>query len=252
MEISSRDLRLALIDKKLSAKDLAAKLGISDSSVYQWTGGYKKIPTSYYSALKEILGIQEVDSSNEDEGPVDKIPENLKILREKRNLTQDDLAAKLGLSRQQIWRWENGASRPTQHNLDKLANVLGTSVGILTGKNISFNYTHRNVDPNFMIPVYGTVPDDKHIEFNSESEEYRIPAGTVFDPDELFAVEASGSSMMPRIEHKDTLIFRKSTIDPLPPKDVQVVSSDRFSKYLDRIVLVQHNNKCFVAMLKID
>ena len=49
---------------------------------------------------------------------------NLKTLREKKNLSQEDLARKLQISRQSISKWEQGISYPSILYLIPLAKIL--------------------------------------------------------------------------------------------------------------------------------
>lgn len=52
----------------------------------------------------------------------------LKILREKANLTQQQLADKLGIDRSSIAKWETGNCFPRTSTLPQLAKILGCSV----------------------------------------------------------------------------------------------------------------------------
>ena len=49
---------------------------------------------------------------------------NLRALREKRNLSQEDLARKLQISRQSISKWEQGISYPSILYLVPLTKIL--------------------------------------------------------------------------------------------------------------------------------
>jgi len=49
---------------------------------------------------------------------------NLKSLREKKNLSQEDLARKLRISRQSISKWEQGISYPSILYLVSLTKIL--------------------------------------------------------------------------------------------------------------------------------
>ena len=49
---------------------------------------------------------------------------NLRALREKRNLSQEDLARKLQISRQSISKWEQGISYPSILYLVPLAKIF--------------------------------------------------------------------------------------------------------------------------------
>lgn len=58
----------------------------------------------------------------------------LKILREESNLTQDQLAQKLNVSRSTVSHWENSTSAPTLEALVDIANLFDVSVDVLLGR----------------------------------------------------------------------------------------------------------------------
>ncbi|HJE97130.1 MAG TPA: helix-turn-helix domain-containing protein [Ligilactobacillus acidipiscis] len=57
-----------------------------------------------------------------------KFPVQLRTYRKKNNFSQDELAAKLLISRQAISKWESGDSTPDLDNLVKLAEILNVSL----------------------------------------------------------------------------------------------------------------------------
>lgn len=59
------------------------------------------------------------------------VSERIKQLRVDNNLTQSELAEKVGLTYVQIGRYEKGKSNPSSDVLQKLAAVLGTSTDYL-------------------------------------------------------------------------------------------------------------------------
>ena len=59
--------------------------------------------------------------------------ENLKILRNKKGYTQENLAIKINVVRQTVSKWEKGLSVPDADTLQKIAEVLEVSVGELLG-----------------------------------------------------------------------------------------------------------------------
>lgn len=59
---------------------------------------------------------------------------NLKRARLEKGLTQNDVSAKLGISRQAVSRWETGAAYPDIDNLTLLSEIYGASVDELLGK----------------------------------------------------------------------------------------------------------------------
>ena len=48
-------------------------------------------------------------------------------LRRKKNMTQEELAAELGVTPQAVSKWESGASDPSTSNLLALAKLYGVS-----------------------------------------------------------------------------------------------------------------------------
>ena len=84
----------------------------------------------------------------------------VKQLREKRNLTQTELAEKIGVSSKTISKWETGKGLPDISLLQPLAQTLGISViELMNGEQI----TNRNVSANmlrskfYVCPVCGNV-----------------------------------------------------------------------------------------------
>ena len=61
------------------------------------------------------------------------IGENLKRLRKGRNITQEDLAAKLGVSFQAVSKWERGETYPDITMLPALANFFGVTTDEMIG-----------------------------------------------------------------------------------------------------------------------
>lgn len=59
--------------------------------------------------------------------------ENLKYLRKGANLTQEQLAEKLNVSRQAVTKWESGQSMPDIQNLKQMADMFGVSMDNLVG-----------------------------------------------------------------------------------------------------------------------
>ncbi|MCO8172646.1 helix-turn-helix domain-containing protein [Streptococcus suis] len=57
----------------------------------------------------------------------------LKTLRKENNLTQEELAKKIGVNLRTLQKWENGESSIRTKNAKKLADHFGVSVGYLLG-----------------------------------------------------------------------------------------------------------------------
>lgn len=76
--------------------------------------------------------------------------DNIKKLREERNLTQQQLADKLYVSRQTICRWENGSRCPDLITAKKLALELGVSMDdLVSDEDVN--------DIQIQIPIWITI-----------------------------------------------------------------------------------------------
>lgn len=53
------------------------------------------------------------------------IKENIKILRKRYNLTQQELAEIAGVTNKAVWAWENGLSEPRMGAIERIANHFG-------------------------------------------------------------------------------------------------------------------------------
>ncbi|WP_421038406.1 helix-turn-helix domain-containing protein [Streptococcus hyointestinalis] len=59
--------------------------------------------------------------------------DRLKNLRKKNQLTQQELADKVGTNRVNITKWETGRTEPTLENIVKLSKILDTTTDDLLG-----------------------------------------------------------------------------------------------------------------------
>jgi transcriptional regulator with XRE-family HTH domain len=59
--------------------------------------------------------------------------DRLRKLREEKDFSQEKLAEYLGIGQQQIWRYENGETKPNTEILAKIAKALDVSADYLLG-----------------------------------------------------------------------------------------------------------------------
>lgn len=67
------------------------------------------------------------------------LKDNIKILRNKNNMSQEQLAIKLNVVRQTVSKWEQGISVPDAEMLVLISNLFAIPVSVLLGENISKN-----------------------------------------------------------------------------------------------------------------
>jgi len=78
-----------------------------------------------------------------------KVGEYLSALRKYYKITQDELADRLGVTRQAISKWENGATIPDIELLMKLSELYGISINdILNADTASIKYQKEIVFPD--------------------------------------------------------------------------------------------------------
>lgn len=93
------------------------------------------------------------------------ISERIKKLRIENNLTQSDLAEKVGLTYVQIGRYEKGKSSPSSDILQKLTIALNTSLDFLMNGHtepVEAQLTDRELIQQFK-EVENMNNDDKHL-----------------------------------------------------------------------------------------
>ena len=82
------------------------------------------------------------------------LSDNIKNYRKKNNMSQDELAEKLGVSRQSISLWETGQTQPTIDNIIALAKVFNISSDMLLGDS-------ENIDISQKKAPAGKAPNKK-------------------------------------------------------------------------------------------
>ncbi|MDX1939556.1 MAG: helix-turn-helix domain-containing protein [Saprospiraceae bacterium] len=68
---------------------------------------------------------------------IDFLSQNIRHLRKRLNISQEELAAKIGLNRGNIASYENGTAEPKICNLLKLAHIFGISITDFTQKDLT-------------------------------------------------------------------------------------------------------------------
>ncbi|CAG4908773.1 unnamed protein product [Acidocella sp. C78] len=65
------------------------------------------------------------------QAPPESVGQRIRALRLANNLTQDEFASQLGVSRSAIAQWETDRAGQVRENLERIAKVLGTSIAYL-------------------------------------------------------------------------------------------------------------------------
>ena len=130
------ELHDARIPVGLRQEDVAAKLAVSTQTVRNWESGRVEPSEENKQRLGELLGVQVGDFASFYEdlhsyNPKRKEPAvNVGLLRAARReagLTQAQAAERVGVNRNSLVRYENGASRPLPIILEQLSRLYGRS-----------------------------------------------------------------------------------------------------------------------------
>lgn len=127
-------------------------------------------------------------------------------LRKEKKLTQSDLAAVLGISRQAYSNYEAGKRQPDNETMLKLAEYFNVSVDYLLGRGDEPTSVLRR--KGVRIPVLGYVPAGLPLEAIEDILDYEEISSEMARNGEHFALKIKGDSMIPDIKNGDIVIIR--------------------------------------------
>lgn len=158
--------------------------------------------------------------------------EKLKLLRDAKGISQEQLGALIGANKQYIYRLESGETvNPGANYLTSLASALGVDPSELLapaapdaekrlpltrgGKPVDLPVAPVRVTPAKLasVPVLGVVPGGPLmlVEQSTEAEMVAVPPEVLIYAPRAFAVRVSGTSMEPLIQHGDYAIADPDT-----------------------------------------
>jgi len=125
----------------------------------------------------------------------------IKLLREKMNISQEELAQKLELSKGIISLYENDKRKPSYDVLMKLSELFNCSMDYIIGN-----------DTNTLVNVYSSV----HAGILSEMIENIVDTEEISEKmansdKTYFGIKVKGDSMSPKYLEDDTLIIEKAS-----------------------------------------
>ena len=137
------------------------------------------------------------------------IGERITGLRKKKDLSQGQLAALMGVTRQAISKWENDQTSPDTLNLIKLAETLESDVAYLaTGQ--------PPVEPQVPEPVVMTVVKEVIKEVEKPVEvEVEIPVIKKVEVEKLVEVERIVEVEKPTIRRRSRIRYRNNPLHML-------------------------------------
>ena len=137
------------------------------------------------------------------------VGKRIKIRREELNLTQEQVAEKVGVATQTIFKYENGiVTNIPLDKIKKIARALNVTAPFLMGwKDVSETPPSRGIK----IPVIGKVVAGIPIDAVEEILDYEEITPEMASQGEHFALLIKGDSMEPRMRAGDVVIVRKQS-----------------------------------------
>lgn len=179
------------------------------------------------------------------------IGKQISELRNTRGYTQEDLALKIGVSKQTVSNWETGLKVPRMGAIQKIADHFNVSKSfIIDGKDPIQVSNLNKVKSLAKIPVLGTITcgdpilAHENIESYIDEVEENLPSG------ELFYLKTQGDSMAPTIPQNSFVLIRKQEYVESGEIAAVIVNGDNEAtlkrvKYQDDIVMLIPDNKAY-------
>lgn len=153
--------------------------------------------------------------------------ENLKFIREKKDISKNKMGEMVGVNQTTIGRWESKEIKPSIDNVEEVAKVLNVPLPDLLIKDLRFDNAELiDIDTNIVkIPIYGTIKAGTPIESQTDIIDYiDIPKEWVKGGKNFYGLKISGDSMFPKYSENDIVIFEQNEdVEMYNGKDVAVM-----------------------------
>lgn len=167
---------------------------------------------------------------------------NLKELRKRKGLTQNQMAEQLGISYNQYFRYEKGLSDMSNQMLVKTADLLDCTTDELLGvrEKQRFNNIYSLEQP-IVLPVYGEIAAGEPISTNQSPTGEYIYEDKIYGDGNHFVLKVVGDSMYPDIVDGSYAIIRCQNY--AQPNQIVAVCLDKEYATLKKYV-PQSNDTC--------
>lgn len=140
------------------------------------------------------------------------IGNKIKQLREKHGLNQDDLAKKLGTTKQAISRYEKGDRQANQDILFALSNIFNVDIDYFFPAREQAPTNVIKSTGNFIkIPVIGEIACGDPILAEENVIDYHVEPADLLPAGNLFYLKAKGDSMEPKIPNQSLVLIREQS-----------------------------------------
>lgn len=130
------------------------------------------------------------------------LKDKIKHLRKQNNLTQDDLAKRLGVAKTTVSTWERGGNRPLMDKIVVMSDMFNVP--------ISYFFDEPTEDIQIVnIPLLGAISCGNPITAIENVDEYQKEIKTQLPTGNLFYLKAQGNSMYPIIPDGAVVMVRE-------------------------------------------
>ena len=175
--------------------------------------------------------------------------EKLKMLRKENNLTQEELAEKLNVSRQAITKWESGEGIPDIENLKQISILFNTTIDELVKEDKTIT-VEKKMDYSFIQEL--EIDHTKHFDINvCKINELNIKS----NEEEKVKVELlSNENIEESFKVKFDDLYNKLDIDIKNKKQIKDIVVNLYipEKYIDEIELKSKMKTLNIKNIKID
>lgn len=127
----------------------------------------------------------------------------LKELRRKNNITQSELADKLGVVPTTVSAWERGANKPTMDKVTMMADLFQVSVS---------SFFEDGFDQSIIrIPILGIIACGEPILADQNIDDYKERSVENLPKGNVFYLRAKGDSMEPLIHEGSLVLIREQS-----------------------------------------
>lgn len=136
-------IRKTRIEKGLTQKQLADRMGVTQSHVWQYENGLVKPSDKQIKKFADALGISvnellsaEESNKTENKSKTMTVGERIREIRQKAGLTQKQLADRMSVTPSHIGQYERGVVHPSNEQIKKFADALNIPFEILLADQI--------------------------------------------------------------------------------------------------------------------
>lgn len=139
-------------------------------------------------------------------------PQRVRSNREQLNLTQEDVARKLGVTASAVSTWEAGRARPRLDKLSQLAELFGITVSELMGEPATQERPVRGTSA--LVPLLGWAHMGEPVDEGELHEVVEVPAEVASAHPRAFCVHAQGDCM-DNLYPTDCILLVDPDMDPV-------------------------------------